>query len=100
MIDGRRLDVGTVERVFETETNEAVREELTALISRRELSEPEVEGIRLIPLVRTSLATVRVIGGDFVLVELNEDTKRRRLIPKSRVGSIYLDANPVRFEVP
>ena len=81
------------------EGNDAVREQLAAYIKERAIPESEVESLRLMPLTRTSLATVRVVGNDYVLVELrsNSKTRRRKVIPKSRISAIYLDANPVRF---
>ena len=81
------------------EANDAVREQLTAYLKEHAIPESEADSLRLMPLIRTSLATVSVVGNDYVLVELrsNTKTKRRKLIPKSRIGAIYLDANPVRF---
>ena len=79
------------------ETNSTVRKELDAYLSRQNLTDASTERIRIMPLVGTSLGTLVAIGDDFVLFELEGESKRRRIIPKASIGSIYLDANPIRF---
>lgn len=46
---------------------------------------------------RTTFGTVSAIGDDFVLLDLNDEQKRKRVIPKASIGTIYLNASPVRL---
>lgn len=63
------------------------------------VDEPEnlVASIMVTPLPRFSFGRVVAVGDDYVLVELEGDSKRRRVIPSHSIGRLDLDAEAVRF---
>ncbi|MCM2375258.1 hypothetical protein [Aporhodopirellula aestuarii] len=86
-------------------TNAAIQRELDAFMSNRGSANTSLEHVRIMPPLRTAFGTLAAIGDDYVMIELDGDikvepdatSKRRRIIPKSFIGSIDLDAKPVHF---
>ena len=65
---------------------------------------PEVDGrdnvvasLMVTPLIKYSFGRVAAVGDDYVLVELDGSSKRRRVIPRHSIGRLELDAEPVSF---
>jgi hypothetical protein len=86
--------------------NPAIKRELDAYMTRNDLTDSSADRIRLLTPTRiTVFGRIDAIGDDYLLIGLDRDIKsdpnatsrRRRLIPKWSIGSIDLDANPVRF---
>ena len=86
-------------------TNPAIKRELDAFMSNHGSGGTPIEHVRIMPPIRTTFGTLAAIGDDYVMIELdsnikiepNATPKRRRIIPKHSIGSIDLDAKPVRF---
>ncbi len=79
------------------ETNPVVRKELDEYIER--IGQPDESRSHLViaPFLRTTFATVISVGDDYVLINLDGEQERKRVIPKASIGTIYVDANPIRF---
>jgi len=80
----------------------AVRKQLNAYVEKlpQKDRDTDAEKIRVFPMVRTFFGTIRRIGDDFVLIELEGEAKQRRVLPKSKIGHIDLDGQAVRFLAP
>jgi len=89
-------------------TNPAIQRELDAFVSHCVSADNSLEHVRIMPPFRTALGTLAAIGDDYLMIELDGDfgdikvkpnatPKRRRIIPKSSIGFIDLDAKPVHF---
>lgn len=79
------------------QTNAFVRDKLEEYVSRHNLSDDSRKHIMIMPPVRTSFGIVVAVGDDYLLLNLDREHDGKRIIPKASIGSIYLDANPVRF---
>lgn len=79
------------------ETNATVHSELQAYISRLEPPLANVDHIMILPLIRTSFGKIVAVGDDFVLLALDGEQKRKRVIPKTSIATVYLNSNPIRF---
>jgi hypothetical protein len=40
---------------------------------------------------------VKAVGGDYVLIEIDGESKKQMAIPDSSLSRVYLDASPIRF---
>ena len=89
-------------------TNPAIQRELDVFMSNRGLADISFEHVRIMPPFRTAFGTLAAIGDDYLIIELDGDigdikvqreatSKRRRIISKSSIGLIDLDAKPVHF---
>ncbi len=86
-------------------SNPAIQRELDAYMVRHNLAEEAVDRLYVISAFRTTFGTLEAIGDDYLMIEIDDDikvdtnstSKRRRIIPKSSIGSIDLDANPVQI---
>ena len=79
------------------ETNTTVRAELQAYVSRLSLPAASAGRIMIRPFARTLFGKVVVVGDDYFLLDLDGEQQPKRIVPKASVGTIYLDANPIRF---
>mgnify|MGYP003667905605 CR=1 FL=1 len=85
--------------------NPAIQRELDAFMVRHNLTEEAAERLFVISPFRTTFGTLGAIGDDYLMIEIDNDirvdanstSKRRRIIPKSSIGSINLDAKPVQI---
>ncbi len=77
--------------------NKMVRKALDQYVSQNTDSGLVKEQLRIMPLIRTSLGTISETGDDYVLIEFDGQGKRRCVLPRTSIGRIYLDANPIRF---
>lgn len=98
--------LGRTSRASEAaKANPAIQRELDAYLARSDISASSLERIRLLTPTRTVFGRIEAIGDDYLLIGLDADLKshpnatsrRRRIIPKLSIGSIDLDANPIRF---
>lgn len=86
-------------------TNLGIERELKAYMEQNDLKEASMARIRILGHSKSAFATIDAIGDDYLMISLDGDViitpeftqKRRRIIPKASVGSIDLDASPVRF---
>jgi len=93
----RQLGRSLMSATFVAKTNPTVSKELEEYATRLTLTPEAKDRLMLAPPVRTSFGTVTAVGDDFVLLDLDDEQKGKRVIPKASIGTIYLDANPVRF---
>ena len=93
----KRLGASVKSAASVAETNASVRTQLQEYVSRLDLPDASIDGIMIMPIVRISLGTVVAAGDDYLLLDLDGQPKRKRIIPKASIGTIYLDANPIRF---
>lgn len=77
------------------ETIPEVRKELDAYTSS--LKSPETQNRIMISVYRTTFGRISLIGDDYVVITLDGEKKLQRVIPKSKIGCINLDANPIHF---
>ena len=82
------------------ETNPSVRAKFQEHVSKLNLSDDFKNRIMIMPLFGTSFGTVVAVGDDYLLLNLGGEHNGKRIIPKASIGTIYLDANPVRFVDP
>lgn len=86
-------------------SNPMVQRELVAYMKRNGLDDSAAGRTSLVPPMRIVFGRIDAIGDDYLLIGLDGDIKseanatsrRRRIIPKSSIGSIDLDTNPIRF---
>lgn len=79
------------------ESNAIVRDRFEKYAARNKLSDESKSNVMITIPLRTSMGTVRIIGEDYMLVEIEDDRKSRRVIPKTSIGMIYIDATPFSF---
>jgi len=85
--------------------NLAIQRELEEFMKLNDLAEDSLEYIRIATPSRTSFGRIESVGDEHVLVRLGDHSAegrkarlgRRKIIPKSFIGSIELNAMPVRF---
>ena len=82
------------------ESNAYVRTKLREYAAKHNLSDDSKNRIIIGAPVRTSYATIVTVGDDYILVNLDRDEDRKRIIPKSSIGTVYLDAKPAPFYDP
>lgn len=86
-------------------TNLGIERELKAYMEQNDLKEASMARIRILGHSKSAFGTIDAIGDDYLMISLDGDVittpeftqKRRRIIPKTSIGSIDLDASPVRF---
>lgn len=84
--------------------NPVVKREVDAFMKRNGLVDSPKGQVIIVP-PRQVYGRIEAVGDDYLLIGLEVDTKsepkgksrRRRIIPKSSIGSIDLDASPIRF---
>lgn len=84
--------------------NSVVKHEVDAFMERNGLVDASKGQVMVVP-PRQIYGRIEAVGDDYLLIGLEVDTnsepkgksQRRRIIPKSSIGSIDLDASPVRF---
>lgn len=75
----------------------AIKKKIMAYTTRLRLPGTRVDPAHHARLQRTTFATVRSVGDDYILVEIDRPSGRRRVVPRFAIGSITLDATPVQF---
>jgi len=80
-------------------THPTVQEKLDAFIEKLREESPEASADRvwLYPLTRRSFGTVSAVGSDYVLITREGEAKRRRVLAKSAIVRIDLDAESIQF---
>ena len=82
------------------ETNAYVRTKLREYATKHNLSDESKNRIIIGASLRKSFGIVVAAGDDYLLLKLDGDDPKRRVIPKASIGTIYLDVNPVPFYDP
>ena len=67
---------------------------------REESPEASAERVVLFSLTRRSFGTVSAVGSDYVLIALEGEAKRHRVLAKSAIARINVDADPIQFSYP
>jgi hypothetical protein len=75
-------------------------ERYIATLPAVDASDKRNHSILVIPIPRVSFGRIAAIGDDYLLVELDGNPKRRRIIPSHSIGRLELDAEAVHFARP
>jgi len=81
------------------EIHPAIKEQLDSYVEgiRKESPEANAGKVRVIPFARRFFRTISAVGDDYVLIDQEGETKRRRVLERSAIASIDLDAAAVQF---